>query len=258
MPSVKDLKKKKSLKSHSHKQVVPDSKTGHVRRPGVESHSHLEPHLEGKTEDIIEVRYAEEKQSEVMSHGHDVEETEELVGAEPVNNEVETIYEPSVQEEKPHKESKQEKNIHDVEAAEVSDVETAEESELAEADTESAKEAEAKEEGLKTKTQKGKEFKFHFVGSDLIRKTFPKSLEVVEKVADEWKKDGDFDEIPIEQPLVHFVLGEGLRRAKRIEKGIEKKIEEKLPEVLMRAQTGIEKVQTGIKTAKEISKKIIK
>jgi hypothetical protein len=193
MPSTNDLKKKNNKPS---KKIIPESKTGDVRRPGLESKTAASPagdfSSDVDSDDVIEVRYGVAA-STPSPHGHSVDPKDEA---------------PQVQEP-----------------------------------------VKTTENNLKP------EFKLNFIGSDLIRKVFPKSLDVVEKVAEDWKKDGEFDEIPIPQPLVQFVVGESLRRVKRLEKGIEKKIEEVLPEVLIRAQSGIEKVQSGIKTAKKLIKK---
>lgn len=63
------------------------------------------------------------------------------------------------------------------------------------------------------------------LGTSLMKGAFPKPFEVAEKVVDEWKKGGDFSELPISQPLVQFYVGAGLRRAKKTEKELEQKLE---------------------------------
>lgn len=63
------------------------------------------------------------------------------------------------------------------------------------------------------------------MGAAMVKTSFPKSYELAEKVVEDWKQDGDFSELPINQPLVQFYVGLGLRKAKNTEKGIEQKLE---------------------------------
>ncbi len=63
------------------------------------------------------------------------------------------------------------------------------------------------------------------MGTALVKNSFPKPFEIAEKVVENWKEDGDFSELPIEQPLVQFYLGLGLRKAKQTEKELESKLE---------------------------------
>lgn len=63
------------------------------------------------------------------------------------------------------------------------------------------------------------------MGTALVKSSFPKPFEIAEKVVENWKEDGDFSELPIEQPLLQFYLGLGLRKAKKTEKEIEQKLE---------------------------------
>lgn len=60
----------------------------------------------------------------------------------------------------------------------------------------------------------------NFPGSELVRSRFPKPFEVAEKVATEWVKDGDFQNIDVGSPLVQFVTAKGLRQAKDLEKKV--------------------------------------
>lgn len=63
------------------------------------------------------------------------------------------------------------------------------------------------------------------LGATVVKGTFPKPFEIAEKVVEDWKHDGDFSELPVNQPLVQFYLGLGLRKAKQTEKNIEQKLE---------------------------------
>jgi len=63
------------------------------------------------------------------------------------------------------------------------------------------------------------------MGTAIVKSSFPKPFEIAEKVVENWKEDGDFSELPIEQPLVQFYLGLGLRKAKQTEKDLESKLE---------------------------------
>lgn len=63
------------------------------------------------------------------------------------------------------------------------------------------------------------------MGTAIVKSSFPKPFEVAEKVVEDWKQDGDFSELPINQPLVQFYVGLGLRKVKQTEKEIEQKLE---------------------------------
>ncbi len=60
-------------------------------------------------------------------------------------------------------------------------------------------------------------FQFAFPGSELLRARFPKSLSFTEVVVDEWAKDGNFENLPIEHPIVALMAQKGLRQAKETE-----------------------------------------
>lgn len=64
------------------------------------------------------------------------------------------------------------------------------------------------------------------VGAELLKNKFPKSFNLAEKVVDNWVKDGNFSELPIETPLVQYYVGEGLRKAKSIEKKVESRLDD--------------------------------
>ena len=63
------------------------------------------------------------------------------------------------------------------------------------------------------------------MGAALMKTSFPKPFELAEKVVEDWKQDGDFSELPINQPLVQFYVGLGLRKVKQTEKQLEQKLE---------------------------------
>lgn len=63
------------------------------------------------------------------------------------------------------------------------------------------------------------------MGTAIVKSQFPKPFEVAEKVVEDWKQDGDFSELPINQPLVQFYVGLGLRKVRQTEKDIEQKLE---------------------------------
>lgn len=73
------------------------------------------------------------------------------------------------------------------------------------------------EENPKDETPK---FQFAFPGSELLRARFPKSLGFTETVVDEWAKDGNFENLPIEHPIVALMAQKGLRQAKETEQKI--------------------------------------
>lgn len=63
------------------------------------------------------------------------------------------------------------------------------------------------------------------MGTAIMKSSFPKSFEFAERIVEDWKQDGDFSELPIDQPLVQFYVGLGLRKAKQTEKDLEQKLE---------------------------------
>lgn len=62
-----------------------------------------------------------------------------------------------------------------------------------------------------------------FYGSELIRLKAPKVMEVADEVVDQWKKDGDFQGLPVGHPLAQFAVAKGLKTAKEVEKKLEEK-----------------------------------
>lgn len=62
-----------------------------------------------------------------------------------------------------------------------------------------------------------------FYGSEVLRQKAPQAFELAEAVADQWKKDGNFQKLPISSPLAQLVAAVGLQSAKRVEKKLEEK-----------------------------------
>lgn len=71
-----------------------------------------------------------------------------------------------------------------------------------------------------------KEIKIDFPYSQMVRDKIPKTFELAEKVATDWVNNGEFKDLPIEQPLAQYFVGEGLRRAKDVEKKVTDKLNE--------------------------------
>ncbi|NUN04681.1 MAG: hypothetical protein HUU57_02865 [Bdellovibrio sp.] len=86
------------------------------------------------------------------------------------------------------------------------------------------------------------ETKIHldFYGSDLIRMKAPKVMELADTVADQWVKDGQFQGLPVGNPLAQIAAAKALRTAK----DVEKKLEEK--GVIAMAKMGFEFVKSKI------------
>ena len=57
-----------------------------------------------------------------------------------------------------------------------------------------------------------------FYGSEALRQKAPQAFELAEAVAEEWKKDGNFQKLPLTSPLAQLVATVGLQSAKRVEK----------------------------------------
>lgn len=79
-----------------------------------------------------------------------------------------------------------------------------------------------------------------FYGSELIRQKAPKVMEIADTVADEWVKDGNFQGLPVGNPIAQIAAATALRKAK----DVEKKLEEK--GVFAMAKMGLEFVKSKI------------
>jgi hypothetical protein len=84
-----------------------------------------------------------------------------------------------------------------------------------------------------------------FYGSEVIRQKAPKVMELADTVAEEWKKDGQFEGLPVGNPLAQVAAAKVLRKAK----DVEKKLEEK--GVFAMAKMGIEYAKSEIEKRKK-------
>ncbi len=62
-----------------------------------------------------------------------------------------------------------------------------------------------------------------FPYSELIRSKAPKPFEIAEKVATDWKHEGDFTDLGITHPVAGIVASQALQKAKDVEKKLEEK-----------------------------------
>lgn len=62
-----------------------------------------------------------------------------------------------------------------------------------------------------------------FPYSDLVRAKIPKAFAVAEKVATEWKNEGDFHDLGLPHPIADVVAAQALKKAKEVEKKLEEK-----------------------------------
>ncbi|QDK44926.1 hypothetical protein DOM22_06995 [Bdellovibrio sp. ZAP7] len=84
-----------------------------------------------------------------------------------------------------------------------------------------------------------------FYGSEIIRMKAPKVMEIADTVVDEWKKDGDFESLPVGHPLAAMAAGRALRKAKEVEKKLEEK------GVFAMAKMGLDYVKSEIEKRKK-------
>ena len=62
-----------------------------------------------------------------------------------------------------------------------------------------------------------------FPYSELVRAQVPKAFEMAEKVATDWKHEGDFTDLGIKHPVARVVASQALKKAKDVEKKLEEK-----------------------------------
>ena len=62
-----------------------------------------------------------------------------------------------------------------------------------------------------------------FPYSDLLRAQVPKVFDVAEKVATDWKNEGDFTDLGITHPVAGLVASQALAKAKEVEKKLDEK-----------------------------------
>jgi hypothetical protein len=65
--------------------------------------------------------------------------------------------------------------------------------------------------------------KLEFPYSELVRAYVPKAMDVAEKVATDWKKDGSFMNLGIDNPYANMAVSLGLKKAKELEKKLDEK-----------------------------------
>ncbi len=68
---------------------------------------------------------------------------------------------------------------------------------------------------------KSEKVKIEFPFSDLLRAQIPKAFDVAEKVATDWKNEGEFQDIGVGHPLADAVAAEALKKAKQVEKKLD-------------------------------------
>ena len=86
--------------------------------------------------------------------------------------------------------------------------------------------------------------KIEFPYSEIIREKAPKPFEVAEKLATEWKNEGDFSDLGITHPMAGMVAAEALKKAKNVEKKLEEK------GVFSIAKMGLEIAKAQVETIK--------
>lgn len=62
-----------------------------------------------------------------------------------------------------------------------------------------------------------------FPYSEFLRAQVPKVFDVAEKVATDWKHEGDFTDLGIDHPVAGIVASQALQKAKTVEKKLEEK-----------------------------------
>lgn len=77
-----------------------------------------------------------------------------------------------------------------------------------------------------------------FYGSELLKKNAPQAYKFAEVVVAEWKKDGSFNKLPLNNSLAQLVAAVTLKNAKQIEKKLEER------GVFMMAKSGLEYAKT--------------
>ena len=91
--------------------------------------------------------------------------------------------------------------------------------------------------------------RIEFPYSELLRDKVPKVFEVAEKVATDWKHEGDFTDLGIKHPVAGIVAAEALNRAKKVEKKLEEK------GVMTAAKIGFEIAKSQVENIKGKIKK---
>lgn len=92
-----------------------------------------------------------------------------------------------------------------------------------ETETEIEAGAEQTDESTAEKTTEKEQVTIEFPYSELLRAKAPKAFEVAEKVATDWKNEGDFTDLGITHPMAGIVASQALLKAKDVEKKLEEK-----------------------------------
>ncbi len=71
--------------------------------------------------------------------------------------------------------------------------------------------------------KKNAKVKIEFPYSEMVRSKIPKAFDVAEKVATDWKNEGDFTDLGLPHPLAEVVATQALKKAKEVEKKLEEK-----------------------------------
>lgn len=83
--------------------------------------------------------------------------------------------------------------------------------------------------------------RLEFPYADMVRAYAPKAMEVADKVATDWKHEGSFMNLGIENPYANMAVSMGLQKAKEIEKKLEEK------GVMSAFRMGLEVIKTQVK-----------
>lgn len=98
-----------------------------------------------------------------------------------------------------------------------------------------------------SKEESTDEVKLEFPYAELVRAYAPKAMDVAEKVATDWKKDGSFMNLGIENTYANMAVSLGLQKAKELEKKLDKK------GVLSAVRMGVEVLKEQVK--QQVNKK---
>lgn len=64
-------------------------------------------------------------------------------------------------------------------------------------------------------------FHLQFYGSEILRDKIPQAFELAEAVAKDWLKDGDFSDLPLENPWAQALAAQGLQQMKKAERKLD-------------------------------------
>lgn len=110
------------------------------------------------------------------------------------------------------KASSTEESSAEVSSAEASSVEVS-----------STEESSAEETPTGESNSEKEQVRIEFPYSEILRSQAPKAFEVAEKLATDWKNEGDFSDLGITHPVAGMVAAQALTKAKEVEKKLEEK-----------------------------------